>query len=138
VAPTPVRTISLSAIPCVVRQNSVHIWAVCLSRTLVIFRPNNVRRLSQPVSVMQAAISKDVSEKMVRKLETKGTLQTRQGGHRPEVTDNTAPNVRRRFLPSSAKSLACPIRHVKARQGKEGFILTMLLLSRISSLLTVV
>jgi hypothetical protein len=42
---------------------------------------------------------------MIRKLKTKGTLQTRQGGHRPAVTDNTAPNVRRRILASSAKTL---------------------------------
>jgi hypothetical protein len=94
-----------SAIPCVVRQNNFHIWAVCLSRTLVIFRLNIVRRLSESLSVLQAAISKDIIQKMTRKLETKGTLQTRQGGHRHAVTDNTAPNVRRRILASPAKSL---------------------------------
>jgi hypothetical protein len=82
-----------SAIPC------VRIWAVCLSRL------NNVRRLSEFVSLLKAAISKDVIKKMIRKLQTKGILQIRQGGHRPAVTDNAAPKVRRRILDSLAKSL---------------------------------
>jgi hypothetical protein len=42
---------------------------------------------------------------MVRKLETKGTLQTQPGAHRRAVTGNRVLDVRRQILASAAKSL---------------------------------
>jgi hypothetical protein len=51
-----------------------------------------------------AAPPKSLMQKVDRKLDTDGTLQTQHGGGRPAMTGNTVQDVRQRLLASPAES----------------------------------